>query len=331
MKFLFLCKTQLQVVNYILIFEKFYGQIDEAVFCFLDNKRSGLYNLQKRLPGISNKIRVVDVNFPSNLRIDAWLKNKNNERNNLSFFDSFLYTFGLNRNLIRNRVFGSSIDILGAKFDRVYLFNYSNYIGWILENLLSNSSKISIIDEGVCSYIVNLYDRDLLRKADEVLLYDPSLVVGEFPENIKVLQLDATGFSKPQVIDWLKRLFPKVKGVSSRKDEIIWIGQNFGSSEKGARRLKFRKAHVELFRDFVKKYASENEVIRYRPHPSKLKELDKIAENCDFCEIDISSGNPYEVELLLNYKELPREIHTISSSGALYLYMLLTRVNTRKS
>ena len=51
--------------------------------------------------------------------------------------------------------------------------------------------------------------------------------------------------------------------------------------------------------------------------------MDKIAENCDFCEIDISSGNPYEVELLLNYKELPREIHTISSSGALYLYMLL--------
>ena len=263
------------------------------------------------------------VNFPSNLRIDAWLKNKNNERNNLSFFDSFLYTFGLNRDLIRNRVFGSSIDILGAKFDRVYLFNYSNYIGWILENLLSNSSKISIIDEGVCSYIVNLYDRDLLRKADEVLLYDPSLVVGEFPEKIKVLQLDATGFSKPQVIDWLKRLFPKVKGVSSRKDEIIWIGQNFGSSEKGARRLKFRNAHVELFRDFVKKYASGNEVIRYRPHPSKLKELDKIAESCGFCEIDISSGNPYEVELLLNYKELPREIHTISSSGALYLYMLL--------
>lgn len=324
MKILFICKTQLQVVNYLLIFKDFYGQIEEAVFCFTDSKRSGLIQLQHYLPKVSNKIRVIFLNIPSNLRLDAWIKNKNQERNYISCLESVLYTFGLFRKRIENKVFSRCKDILiTKKFDRIYLFNYSKLIDWIITNCIKKARDVSIVDEGLGSYLLSSYNVNFLEKVKEILLYDPALVIGKVPEHIKINPLNSKLLLSSEFIDYLKILFPKNNSDERGEETVVWLGQNYGGSGKGVKRKKLLLAHKKIFNKFSEIEKKKKENFSYRPHPARLEVLEEIAKNNLYCKIAGESKIPYEIELILGYKKIPKEIHTINSSGALYLYMLI--------
>lgn len=324
MKILFICKTQLQVINYLLIFKELYDKIDVAVFCFTDSQRSGLIQLQQYLPKVSKKIKVVCLNIPSNLRLDSWIKNKNLERHYLSFWESFLYTFGIRRKKIENKVFSHSEKLLSInKFDKIYLFNYSKLIDWLITNCIKIARNVSIVDEGLGSYLRSSYKDSFLKNGKEILLYDPSLFIGNIPRNIKIKPLNSNLLLSADFISCLKILFPNDDLNEKPEESIVWLGQNYGGSGKGIKRKRFLLAHKKIFSAFSNLEKKKKESFSYRPHPARLEDLEEIAKNNLYCRIEGESKIPYEVELILGYKKIPKEIHTISSSGALYLYMLI--------
>lgn len=120
-----------------------------------------------------------------------------------------------------------------------------------------------------------------------------------------------------RVSNWLKEVFPRPRAVNtpnSSGDLPVWMGQNLGKvgSLEG-------ESYRKVFNLFKEKYKDIGFV--YRPHPAESSDLilDGLHKNYI---LDRGSRIPFEVELLLGYRSFPKEIHTVASTGAIYIHIL---------
>ena len=98
---LFLCSTQLQVVNYLLILDSIIDEVDEVVFIFFKKSRPGLLDVVPSLGRISSKVKVFILDVPS---ISFKLKTLNKDVR-ASLGDVFLFKFRSLRRYIRNKYY----------------------------------------------------------------------------------------------------------------------------------------------------------------------------------------------------------------------------------
>lgn len=325
MKALFICETQLQLVNCLTLINDLYENLDDVIILTFESDRKGMSDLQANLNNLPGKIKAKVIKYPS-LKLNL-NKVKFNNCFGVSIFDSILYTLKIYRKEIKNkyfsRIYPNLLEDAGRRisFDVIYLSNYGLFPEWIIENFLKKDGRVIAVDEGIASYLMAKFNRrGFIQNLSEILLYEPDLFVGNLPRKLKISPLSKVSLRSDRVLSWLKLLFPnsgKYKFDRLDRDcSILWVGQGFGKYDKSIERIP----HVDTFNVFLKNIEGKSFI--FRPHPNPGNALDDRIKEIDSAILDEGSALPFEIELLLGYRKIPSEIHTISSSSGFYLYML---------
>lgn len=319
MRALFLCSTQLQVVNYLLILDSIIDEVDEVVFIFFKKSRPGLLDVVPGLERISSKVKVFILDVPS---ISFKLKALNKDFR-ASLGDVFLFKFHLLRRYIRNKYYKNLVSDAFSDFvkqettDVLYIANLTQFSCWLADSVLRKNGQLIYVEEGVGSYLSSTYKKEFLKKITEIKIFDKNLFSVALPKRIRISEMNSRAFMVERVSNWLKEVFPRPRAVNtpnSSGDLPVWMGQNLGKvgSLEG-------ESYRKVFNLFKEKYKDIGFV--YRPHPAESSDLilDGLHKNYI---LDRGSRIPFEVELLLGYRSFPKEIHTVASTGAIYIHIL---------
>lgn len=321
MKALFICATQLQLFNDLIILNKIIDHVEKVVFIVVGSRR-GLENAANNLKKIE---KVELISFAAEI-LDFRDRNKfsNIETIKISLIDYLLHRLHVLRNTIEDKYYGSISyninklsSILDCKFDYIYLSNYNSFDSWLVRKFSNKKTKVCAVDEGVSSYFSGRY-RKFKRKLSKIYLHSPDLLIGNVGKRICVDGLNPD-WSNLRLISWLKTIFPKAEDsyLSVQTDCPIWIGQYFGKADP---RGVMAKSHYKILNIFMDSLKGGGFV--YRPHPEPFPELDALVTRYSTLIYDAGGSIPFEVEILLGYRMIPMQIHTISSTSAIYLYLI---------
>lgn len=301
-QYLFICLTQLQLISSLNIIDEMLekGESFDADLILQADGRQGIRELEERCKKLGIFRNIVFFEPEQNYHFRHWLKGKNFFK--IRIIDVALYSFKSLRKYFYKRLY-SKTSLKFSEYSSVYYFNNNER----LFKLLSPACQYHIIDEGVGSYT----SRTHFSKADVIHLYEPQLCCYSLAPNEKLTKQLKISPQRKRLFNWLNQIFNIDK---NEKINILYLDQPLErklTEDDCAFTLK-----KTIFSEFVKRHSVDS--LQIRSHPAMNDKIkNKYKKLFGDVYSDKNSGLSLEMQWMLS-ETLPKEIHTISSSGALY-------------
>ena len=315
---LFICDTSLQLLTALLICEQQHKQNKNwaSYFLILESRNRPLkinINAFKKIPYILNA-RKENIDNISNPNLHNWIKNRK-LRETYSIIDSIFYTLKINRQNFENAYIKKELFDILKKIDCVYWHSNNLLVRNLVKKIRSQGGKSIFIDEGLHSYLkINDERKNLI---DYRYLLCPKLYSG----TDQVVEINKDALSNQFFMETLKEIFSRADSTQL-KTNILWIGQDYFRDNKKYHNVA--QAHNKVFYDFCIKINPSKFVLR--EHPAGSLAIRRTATKMGNCLLQRKSAIPFELEIALNHKTPPSQIHTISSTAGLYCLILFPKI-----
>lgn len=299
-QYLFICLTQLQLISALNIIDEMLekGEVFEADLILKADGRQGIRELEEGCTKLGVFRNIVFFEHEHSYRFRHWLRNKSTRQ--IGVFDVALYSLKFLRYYFYKRLY-SKTPLKLFQYSSVFYFNKNK---WLFK-FLSPACEYHVIDEGVGSYT----SRTHFDKADVIHLYEPELCCYPLFPNEQLRKQLKISPRRKRLFTWLNQLF---NADTIEHIDFLYLDQPL--DDKKDNRMCLLKS--KIFSDFVKKYSNNN--LQIRSHPAMSNDVKSTYQKI-FGDVytDRNSGLSLEMQWMLSAR-FPKEIHTISSSGALY-------------
>lgn len=183
-----------------------------------------------------------------------------------------------------------------------------------------------LIDEGFATW--KLFESSGPMACEEVHLYEPD-VVSPMHREVEYRRMPKITPDRIRLISWLQAAFPS-EGAQAHEADQIFLDQNYGSgmfrsSRPGHKTRRYWETRKSILKAIRQKGVELKESLEIRAHPysseREIRDLESYLGH-PYCR---SNGKPFEVEILLGRRRMPRRIHTIASTAAFLIPLLKGR------